>query len=87
MLRGHLKNTHKLLTLLLSESVGDRGGVLGTVKKDRDSHALFLLLFVFSQLNSKFCVSYMGKGSEKKMDVYTCITESLCCMEEIITTL
>ena len=37
--------------------------------------------------NSTQCsmIIYTGKESEKRMDVCTCKTESLCCMAEMIT--
>ena len=34
-----------------------------------------------------FCDSVYGKRIQKRMDMYTCTTESLCCTAEIITAL
>ena len=34
-----------------------------------------------------FVIVYRGKESEKRTDVCTCITDSICCTAEIVTTL
>ena len=44
------------------------------------------LLYNTENSTQHFLIIYLGKESER-MDVCTCITESLCCSAEIITTL
>jgi len=41
----------------------------------------------YRELYPIFCDNLYGKGICKRMDMCTCITKSLCCTEEIITTL
>ena len=45
------------------------------------------LLLLHRELYSIFCDNLWGKRIYKRLDMFMCITESLCCATEIITTL